>query len=108
MADSVLAAGTLTTSPFLRVFDRRRAYGAAALLLAKRFDSAARMATAMASREEPGCQSLRRELVGFRDAWIPAPLRRAIMDTVKANLPLVNANPVLQPCAAILSDSIRP
>ena len=108
MADSLLAAGTLTTSPFLRVFDRRRAYGAAALLLAKRFDSAARMAAAMASREVPGCHSLRRELVGFRDAWIPEPLRQAIMDTVKANLPLVNANPVLQPCAAILSDSIRP
>lgn len=108
MADSMLMAGTLTDSPFLRVFDRRRAYGAATLLVTKQFERAGRMALAMGSPQEPGCHSLRREMVGFRDAWIPRALRQAVMDTVSANLAVVNANPVLQPCADVLSKNLQP
>lgn len=109
MADSMLTVGTLTNAPFIRMFDRRRAYGTAALLLAKRWDRAATMAEMMgAPRTQTACASLRREMAGFADAVLPERLRRAVMDTVSAHLPEVAANPTLAPCADVLSKGLYP
>ena len=110
MADSMLAAGTLTNTPSLRIFDRRRAYGAAALLLAKHWDSLARMANAMgpAPGETTACTSLRREMAFFFDLVLPERLRRAVMDTVTTHRADVAANATLAPCAEELSRGVFP
>jgi TolB-like protein len=109
LADSTLAAGSLTNAPFIRLFDARRSYGAAALLLAKRWNRAATMAQLMgAPPGETACASLRREMAGFQDAVLPHALRRAVMDTVTAHLPEITANATLAPCAEILSKRLFP
>jgi tetratricopeptide (TPR) repeat protein len=109
LADAALAAGTLTNAPFLRVFDQRRSYGAAALLLSKRWDRVAKMAELMgAPPGETACASLRREMAGFQDAVLPHTLRRAVMDTVTAHLPEITANVTLAPCAETLSKRLWP
>ena len=109
LADSALTAGTLTNAPFMRLFDQRRSYGAAALLLAKRWDRAAKMAEVMgAPPRETACGSLRREMVGFSDAVLPHAVRQAVMDTVTAHLPEFTANVTLAPCAEELSKRLFP
>lgn len=110
MADSMLAAGALTNAPFLREFDRRRGYGAAALLLDKRWESAAKMAEQMRvpAGETAQCTTLLMEMVGYDTAVLPENLRRAIMDTVSAHLPEIRNNPVLAPCERGLSQRLFP
>jgi tetratricopeptide (TPR) repeat protein len=109
LADSALTAGTLTNAPFVRLFDQRRSYGAAALLLAKRWDRVAKMAELMgAPPGETACGSLRREMAGFEDAVLSHTLRRAVMDTVTAHLPEVTANTTLAACAETLSKRLFP
>ena len=109
LADSTLAAGSLTNAPFVRMFDKRRSYGAAALLLDKRWDRAATMAELMgAPPRETACASLRREMAGFTDAVLPDAIRRAVMDTVSAHLPEIAANATLAPCAKELSERLFP
>lgn len=110
MADSLLERGTLTSTPFLRLFDRRRAYGAAALLIAKRWNRVARMAEAIGAPrgDERVCRSLIKEMVGYPDAALPRVVRRAVIDTVNAHLADVLANPTLAPCADVLSGAVAP
>jgi hypothetical protein len=105
MADSMLAAGTLTSAPFLRTFDRRRAYGVTAFLLDKRWERAAQMAEKMGKPPGEGdaCVSLAFELVWYDNGLVPKHVRRAVMDTVQAHLAEVQANPVLAPCSKMLS-----
>ena len=105
MADSMLNAGTLTSAPFLRTFDRRRSYGVTAFLLDKRWDRAAQMAEKMGKPPGEGdaCVSLAFELVIYDNALVPKGVRRAVMDTVQAHIQEVSANPVLAPCSRMLS-----
>jgi TolB-like protein len=110
LADSLLAAGKLTNQPFIRAFDRRRGYGVAALILGKRWQSLARMAELMgpAPRSSGACTSIRREVVGFAEGIIPADLRRAMMDTVAANMTAVTAQPALVDCSNDLATRLDP
>ena len=105
MADSMLTAGSLTSAPFLRTFDRRRAYGVTAFLLDKRWDRAARMAEVMGKPPGEGdaCVSLAFEIVLYDNALVPKAFRQAAMDTVRAHITEVEANPILAPCARMLS-----
>lgn len=110
VADSLLGAGTLTARPFVRVFDRRRGYGAAALMLTKRWERVATMAEAMGrpSPSDPPCASLRREMTGYEFAAPPPSVRRAVMDSVNANMQAVMAVPALLPCSDDLAKRLYP
>lgn len=110
MADSMLADGSLTRSPFIRTFDLRRSYGAVTLLLAKQWDRAAHMAELMGPPpgESVTCASLHREITAFPDATVPEYLRRAVMDTVAAHASEVSEQPILAPCLQVLSRGLYP
>jgi hypothetical protein len=110
LADSALTAGTLTNAPFVRLFDQRRSYGAAALLLAKRWDRAAAMAQIMGPirGESSACTSLLFEMIGYNDAVLPERIRHAVMDTVSAHLNEVTTHPILGDCVRGLSTRLFP
>lgn len=107
LADSLLAGGMLTNAPFLRTFDRRRQYGAAALILARRWDRLAAMVQAMGRGSVPGdqpvCAALQRELDGLGMASLDDSVGNAIAATVSEHIAAVRAHPVLAPCAESLA-----
>lgn len=104
LADSLLAASALTQPPFLASLDRRWNYGVAALLLSKRWESAARLADIVNTRRRltPACESLMHEMA-LVDSPVAERVRRDVMDTVTAHTDAVRGVPTLAPCATMLS-----
>lgn len=112
-ADSLLAAGALTNAPFIRIFDRRRQYGAAALILARRWDRVAAMVEAMrgpAPTGQPACSVLRRELDGLGMASLDEGVSSAVAEAVTGHVEAFRAVPLLAPCAESLGKgpALRP
>lgn len=99
MADSLLRAGAMSAPPFLASIDRRWTYGAAALLLSRRWESAARLAELINARRKlpTPCESLAEEL-GLVDAPVPPHVRSAVLDTLRAHAGEARAVPLLVPC----------
>lgn len=98
-ADSLLRAGVMSAPPFLASVDRRWTYGAAALLLSRRWESAARFAELINARRKLGnpCESLAHEL-GLVDAPVPPHVRDAVLDTIRAHANEARAAPAMAPC----------
>ena len=115
LADSLLASGALKGAAFDRSLDRRRSYSVAALLLGRRWTSAAALGEVMAASQvlKPACATLANELRkrpqfgGPAASDIVAPgIRRAIADTVTAHAGEARSVPGLAPCVDRLSTLI--
>jgi len=58
--------------------------------------------------ETAACTSLVFEMIGYGDAVLPERIRRAVMDTVSADLPEVTSHPILGACIRGLSTRLFP
>lgn len=105
--DSLLAAGALGAPPFLASVDRRWSYGAAALLLGRRWRSAGRLAELVNVRRRlpVPCEGLAHEMA-LVDAPVTEAVRAEVMRVVAAHIGEVRAEPSLAPCATMLSGAL--
>ena len=106
-ADSLLDAGAMNAPPFIAFVDRRWTYGAAALLLSRRWESVDRLTHIVSARRAHTrpCESLGRELA-MAEAPAPAHVRQAVMDTVRAHLVAFRATS-LAPCERAFSGGLN-
>jgi TolB-like protein len=110
LADSLLAGGSLAKPPLMVVFNRTRRFGAAALLLSKRWSAAAALAEAMGTPAggRPPCANLLGELVAGSVSAVPNDALVAVMDTVALHFREVAAMRTLVPCIGNLAANLLP
>ena len=107
MADSLLRAGAMALPIMIPATDRRWNYGAAALLLTRRFASAGRLAELVNARRrrERACEALGYELAVVDP--LPRAVRTAVMNAVRMHVDEFKAVPQLASCEAAFTTGLN-
>ena len=108
LADSLLADGKFAKRPLIPVIDRVRTYGVFALLLARRWDSAAALGVAMGpgGPNSAPCSTLQQWAGNVAATRTTIAESRAVMDTVAMHFGELAARPTLVRCAESLASAL--